>query len=102
VRTKMKILIIGSEGYIGSRLFPYLKDKGYSVMGMDKGYYSKSDYPNDYSAVQNYDSFDIIILLAGHSSPTLCENDKEGSFQNNVINFSNLLGKLIMIYKNRL
>lgn len=91
---KMKILVIGSEGYLGSRLMPYLLNKGYDVSGIDKGCYSVNEFQKDYKSMSTYEFIDVIILLAGHSSPTLCENDKEGSFQNNVINFSNLLSKL--------
>lgn len=90
----MKILVIGSEGYLGSRLVPYLSDKGYAVVGIDAGYYSKPEFPKDYNSIGTYEFFDTIILLAGHSSPTLCENDKIGSYKNNVTNFIRLLEKI--------
>ena len=91
----MKILIIGSEGYIGGRLMPYLRSKGHYVHCVDRMFYG--DYVG-----RDYDTFDeeifsryeVIILLAGHSSPALCGNDPKGSFHNNVTNFANLLGKL--------
>ncbi len=92
----MKILIIGSEGYIGSRLKPYLRAKGYHVEGVDIGYYNDTHYKLDYGAIAEsyYNYYDTIILLAGHSSPSLSENDINGSFKNNVVNFQNLLSKL--------
>ncbi len=92
----MKILIIGSEGYIGRRLLWYLFTKGYFIEGIDAGYYGDSElnaYDGDY-VYYTTEKYDVIILLAGHSSPSLCEGDKQGSFSNNVTNFSNLLSNL--------
>ena len=36
----MKILITGSEGYLGSLLGPVLSERGYDVTGLDTGYYN--------------------------------------------------------------
>jgi nucleoside-diphosphate-sugar epimerase len=35
----MKILITGSEGYIGARLAPWLHDRGHQVFGLDTALY---------------------------------------------------------------
>jgi len=35
----MRVLVTGSEGYIGSRLVPLLLSKGLQVVGFDTGYY---------------------------------------------------------------
>jgi nucleoside-diphosphate-sugar epimerase len=35
----MKLLVTGTEGYIGSRLAPILKTRGHDVVGLDTGYY---------------------------------------------------------------
>lgn len=35
----MKILVTGTEGYIGARLAPWLHDKGHQVTGIDTGLY---------------------------------------------------------------
>lgn len=35
----MKILITGTEGYLGSLLAPFLMDRGYEVTGVDTGFY---------------------------------------------------------------
>ena len=35
----MKLLVTGTEGYIGSRLAPILKARGHDVVGLDTGYY---------------------------------------------------------------
>lgn len=36
----MKILVIGHEGYIGSRLVPYLQQRGHRVSGLDTNFYT--------------------------------------------------------------
>jgi nucleoside-diphosphate-sugar epimerase len=93
-----KVLIIGHCGYLGSVLMKYLSEQSYIVYGIDKGYYSTNcgnSYDFNYIISSKYYSeYDTIILLAGHSSPSLCENDKLGSFKNNVTNFNNLISKL--------
>lgn len=35
----LKVLIIGNEGYIGSRLAPWLSSRGHDVSGLDSGFY---------------------------------------------------------------
>ena len=35
----MKILVTGTEGYIGSRLAPWLSARGHEVIGLDAGFY---------------------------------------------------------------
>jgi nucleoside-diphosphate-sugar epimerase len=35
----MRVLVTGTEGYIGARLVPVLFDKGHDVLGLDTGYY---------------------------------------------------------------
>ena len=37
-----KVLVIGSQGYIGSRLCGYLIDKGIYCKGIDTGFFKKS------------------------------------------------------------
>ncbi len=44
--TSVKILVTGSDGYIGSLLAPYLMQRGHDVIGIDTGYYrGASLYP---------------------------------------------------------
>ncbi len=85
----MKILIIGGNGYIGSRLVKVLKqsDLEVSIYGnklMDYNLLEK-DYLN---------KFEYIILLAGNSSVPSCNGELKGPWNNNVRNFSNLVEKL--------
>jgi nucleoside-diphosphate-sugar epimerase len=37
---KMRVLVTGNEGYIGSVMAPWLQSRGYEVMGIDNGYFA--------------------------------------------------------------
>lgn len=93
-----KILLIGGNGYIGSRLTHDLQHT-YDIQSIDKCWFGKNlgfsneiDYnllTKDYIA-----KFDAIILLAGHSSVKMCQGEATSSWNNNVNNFINLTHKL--------
>jgi nucleoside-diphosphate-sugar epimerase len=95
----MKILIIGGDGYIGSFLNQTLP---YQITSVDIGWFN-----NQYSTICDFNTldekflsnFDSIILLAGHSSVKMCEGDYSYAFNNNVVNFLNILKKLKNINK---
>jgi nucleoside-diphosphate-sugar epimerase len=38
----MKILVTGSEGYLGSLLAPELINRGFEVVGLDTGFYTEA------------------------------------------------------------
>jgi nucleoside-diphosphate-sugar epimerase len=93
-----KILIIGGNGYVGSRLIHDLQNKYdmHSVdlcwFGQDLDYSIREDYKNltkDYVA-----QFETIILLAGHASVKMCDGELSASWSNNVSNFIGLVKKL--------
>ena len=74
-----KILIVGSQGYLGSHLVGYLSSRGYECKGIDTGFFSKGMLREIYSEdVVNKDAraivkddlngFDVLILLAGISN----------------------------------
>lgn len=94
-----KILIIGGCGYIGSRLFNYLNNKNLDVSSVDLELFGNPGMPN---LKENYNNltedylsqFSDIILLAGHSSVKMCENNLIGCFKNNVEYFVQLLTKI--------
>lgn len=95
----MKILIIGGCGYIGSYLYLLLSNNGFSLDTVDLEWFgnviNKDNYVVDFKYLTDdfLKSYDIIILLAGHSSVEMCKN-MLSSFNNNVVNFIHLLGKI--------
>jgi nucleoside-diphosphate-sugar epimerase len=92
-----KILLLGSTGYIGTRLYNELSQ--YDVTCVDLCWYDtplhdciKKDYNDlDESFIQEHD---VVILLAGHSSVKMSEGEFTNCFTNNVTNFINLLSKI--------
>lgn len=93
-----KVLIIGGNGYIGSRLLNNYKNL-YDLTAVDICWYNdpadniiKEDYKN--FSKDFYKKFDAIILLAAHSSVKMCEGPLSSAFNNNVVNFINLFSKL--------
>jgi len=103
-----KVLIIGGNGYIGTRLYEYLSideenmqsDKDVDIIdtcwfvGLDKPIEDTiiEDYRN--MSKEFYSEYDTIILLAGHSSVKMSEAKSNSCFKNNVQNFIDLLDKL--------
>jgi nucleoside-diphosphate-sugar epimerase len=92
-----KILLIGGNGYIGSFLNSKLKDD-FEISSIDIDWFSiqpvsiSKDFKN---LTKNFiEQFDSVILLAGHSSVKMCDNNMLSSFNNNVQNFVELLSKL--------
>lgn len=94
----MKILLLGGNGYIGSKFYSLYKDK-YDIVSVDLCLFEKD---LGYSIKCNFDSyvrynlkeFDCIICLAGHSSVAMAESDKARSWINNVEYFRNLCDTL--------
>jgi nucleoside-diphosphate-sugar epimerase len=93
-----KILIIGGCGYIGSSLFTYLNGK-YNVESVDLEIFGNPNIKNfrinfkDLSK-EYLSQFTDIVLLAGHSSVKMCEDNMLGAFKNNVEYFIELLLKI--------
>lgn len=94
-----KILIIGGCGYIGSKLGQYLNSKGFLTTSVDLELFGNPDIYNIKENFNNLSSeylseFSDIILLAGHSSVKMCEENLLGCFKNNVDYFVQLLTKI--------
>lgn len=92
-----KVLIIGGLGYVGSRLSQVLKEN-YTVDINDICWfdYSPDILDHDYHHLKSEDleSYDVIVVLGGHSSVNTCMGELKGPWLNNVTNFTNLLDKV--------
>lgn len=92
------ILVIGGNGYIGSRII-YDLEPQYQISSVDTCWFGKN---LGYSMVSDYRNltptflhkFDVVVLLAGHSSVKMCAGPVETSLANNVHNFINIVRKL--------
>jgi nucleoside-diphosphate-sugar epimerase len=92
------VLVIGGNGYIGSRLIHDLQFV-YHIDSVDVCWFGKNlvdSFQEDYkNLTKDYLSkFDTVILLAGHSSVKMCNGTIDSSWNNNVLNFINLVEKL--------
>lgn len=92
------ILVIGGNGYIGSRLIYDLHTK-FNITSLDVCWFNKPYAINiiqDYKTLTEHDvsKYDVLILLAGHSSVKMCNGPLDSSWNNNVNNFVNLVKKL--------
>jgi UDP-glucose 4-epimerase len=101
-----KILLIGGNGYIGSRLYNHLTVRGYDVDNLDSGLFGlvySSTIVKDFNDItsKELEKYTHIILLAGFSSVGLCQ-EIHTSIKYNVEYFNNLVSKLnvdqVLIY----
>ncbi len=92
-----KILILGSEGFLGSVLVPYiLKNNNYKIIGIDKCFFGKNNkntknfklHKKDYNQLDNkfFEKFDYIIDLVNISNDPASELNQKFTY---LTNFSN-------------
>jgi len=91
----MNILLIGGNGYIGSKFYHLYKNE-HTITSIDLCLFHSN---LGYSTEINYneidiDQYDVIVCLAGHSSVPMCEYSPKNSWQNNVTYFHNLCSKI--------
>jgi len=91
-----KVLILGGNGYIGSRLREVLRQKHF-VKSNDICWFNHDETSDrrDYHkyAREELAEFEVIIVLAGHPSVPSCLGALPGPWLNNVTNFTDLLDK---------
>jgi nucleoside-diphosphate-sugar epimerase len=61
----MKLLVTGTDGYIGARLGPYLLERGYDVIGVDTGFYRDGWLYHDQTSYPQTLSKDIRQITLG-------------------------------------
>lgn len=95
----MKILVTGTEGYIGARLAPWLHARGHDVVGLDTGFYREgclyvdpigmpwtpATVAKDLRAMTpaDFEGIDAVVHLAELSNDPLGQNRPEITFQIN-------------------
>jgi nucleoside-diphosphate-sugar epimerase len=95
----MKVLVTGTEGYIGARLAPLLMGRGHEVVGLDAGFYRDGWLYSDvkqlgmvprtiikdlrHVTVDDLQGFDAVVHLAELSNDPLGENRPEITYQIN-------------------
>lgn len=95
----MKILVTGTEGYIGARLAPHLMSHGHQVLGLDTGFYRDGCLYMDPQGMgiapqtvlkdlrkitpQDLEGFDAVVHLAELSNDPLGQNRPEITFKIN-------------------
>ena len=92
-----KVLILGGNGYIGSRLRQVLR-LNHFVNTNDICWFNHDEISDrrDYQKLTREElaEFEVVVVLAGHSSVPSCNGSLPGPWLNNVTNFTNLLDKL--------
>ena len=84
----MKVLVTGTEGYIGSVLGPYLTARGHEIVGLDTGFYRSGRLyptaPPTYPqldrdirtlAAQDLEGFDAVVHMAELSNDPLGQHN---------------------------
>lgn len=95
----MKVLVTGTEGYIGARLAPWLINRGHEVAGLDTGFYRDGTFyldPAGFSQMprtickdlrtvvpKDFEGFDAVVHLAELSNDPLGQNLPEITFDIN-------------------
>ena len=95
----MKVLVTGTEGYIGARLAPWLTERGHEVIGLDAGFYrdgtlyldpiglpqSPRTIYKDLRTVTpaDFEGIDAVVHLAELSNDPLGQNRPEITFNIN-------------------
>ncbi len=92
----MKVLVTGTDGYIGSQLAPYLRARGHEVVGLDAGFYRDGllygeDNPGGttirkdirHIELEDVQGFDAVVHLAELSNDPLGQHNRQLTFDIN-------------------
>ena len=99
-----KILILGSEGFLGSVLVPHLINNGKIVVGVDKCFFGRNNIPNknftlykkDYNRLPKkfFEDFEFIVDLVNISNDPASELNKVFTNTTNYLNKLKLYKKI--------
>lgn len=93
----MKILIIGSKGFIGSHCVTYFKSKGFTIYQADvndsteKKYYKIERHNSDFSLAFKEQQFDVCINASGSAHVGFSFENPSKDFELNVVNVQKIL-----------
>jgi nucleoside-diphosphate-sugar epimerase len=93
----MKVLVTGADGYIGVMLLPVLVERGYTVTGLDTGFYREGWLYHTHTAQfppyinkdirhiseEDLEGYDAIVHLAELSNDPLGQHNPEVTYQIN-------------------
>ena len=99
-----KILILGSEGFLGSVLVPHLTNNGNTIVGVDKCFFGRNNIPNknftlykkDYNHLPKkfFNDFEFIVDLINISNDPASELNKKFTNTTNYLNKLKLYKKI--------
>ena len=99
-----QILVLGSEGFLGTVLVPHLIKCGNNIVGVDKCFFGKNNILNknykllkkDYSQLPKkfFENFDVIVDLVNISNDPASELNKKFTNTTNYLNKLKLYSKI--------
>ncbi len=99
-----KLLILGSEGYLGTVLVPFLSKYNYEIVGVDQCFFGKNNknskkikiIKKNYSDLKKdfLEKFDYVIDLVNISNDPASELNRKFTYKVNYLNKLNLYKKL--------
>ena len=85
----MKVLVTGSEGFLGKHVCRALKARGHAVVGLDSA--PSAEIVADITKVMPMMELDAIVHLAAVASPNVCTANPELAFSVNVLGTQQVL-----------
>lgn len=94
-KKRVKVLVTGDKGYIGSNLVPFLEEKGFEVVGYDL--VDGKDILNKRNLKNEMEGCSFVYHLAAISGLEQCHEDQEYAFDVNVQGSRNVVDVAIKL-----